>query len=313
MSEIRVGTCSWMDRSLVASGWYPKNARNAEDKLKFYSQHFNTVEVNSSFYSIPKEKSLYAWTLRTPPNFLFNIKAFGLFTFHAIASRALPPEVFGRNNANQASKGKVKLFDLERTARTLLWDLFYSRIYVLQSMGRLGYLLFQFPPWFRYEEKTLEYIRFLGRKSRPFKVAVEIRHRSWLEKGNKDLFLGMLEDENIAYVAVDEPKLVWTVPFEWPITASWGTILRLHGRNNEGWMKKGASVSERFAYRYNEVELKALVAEVAKRVEQVPVVFAMFNNCFRDFAVKNALQMKRYLGMEIEDALQIEQEGLPLD
>jgi len=310
MSEVRIGTCSWMDRSLVASGWYPKSAKDPEDKLKFYSQHFDTVEVDSSFYAIPREKTIYAWALRTPPDFLFNVKAFGLFTFHAVSIKSLPPEI--RAGMSLASRDRVKLFDLERSVRSLLWEVFYRRIYILHNMGRLGYLLFQFPPWFKYEDKTLEYLRFLAKKSRPFKVAVEIRHRSWLEDDSKATFLKLLEDENMAYVAVDEPKLVWTVPFEWHVTASWGTVLRLHGRNSEAWMKKNISVAERFAYRYDETELRSIAEEVAARVEQVPSAYVMFNNCFRDFAVKNALQMKRYLGMEGGNPLEGEQKNLPM-
>lgn len=292
MSEIRVGTCSWSDKSLLASGWYPPKAREAASRLGYYARYFTTVEIDSSFYAIPVESALYQWVSRTPPDFVFNIKSFGLFTHHAVNAVAI-----SREFREPDGKQRLRLHDLPREHRRRLWDTFFGRVMVLHRMGRLGYLLFQFPPSFEYSEPALDYIKRLAELSRPAQAAVEVRHRSWMEKGKKEIFLDLLREENIAYVAVDEPRLLWTVPFEWHVTATWGTVLRLHGRNGAAWMKKGASVAERFAYRYDSAELKAFAEATLKLPESTERTYVMFNNCFRDYAVTNALQLKGFLGL----------------
>jgi uncharacterized protein YecE (DUF72 family) len=292
MNEIRVGTCSWSDKSLLSSRWYPSQASDAASRLRFYANYFDTVEIDSSFYAIPSEAVLYQWVSRTPPDFVFNMKSFGLFTHHAVYTASLPSRF-----RKEAQKKRTRLQDLPKEYRRELWDIFYERVMVLHRMGRLGYLLFQFPPSFDYGEAALDYIRRLAEISRPARVAIEVRHRSWLGKGQKERFLDLLREENMAYVAVDEPRLLWTVPFEWHVTATWATVLRLHGRNKDGWIKKGATVAERFAYRYGLEEL-AVFAEEARRLSgSTGRVFIMFNNCFRDYAVGNALQMKEMLGL----------------
>jgi len=292
MSEIRVGTCSWSDKSLLSSGWYPEQARDAASRLRFYANRFDTVEIDSSFYAIPSEAVLYQWVSRTPPDFVFNMKSFGLFTHHAVNTASLPPQY---RKAGQ--KERMRLQDLPKECRRKLWDIFYERVMVLHRMGRLGYLLFQFPPSFDYSEAALHYIRRIAGISRPARVAVEVRHRSWMENGQKERLLDLLREENVAYVAVDEPRLLWTVPFEWHVTATWATVLRLHGRNADGWIKKGTTVAERFAYRYDPAELEVFAQETRRLGGVTERVFIMFNNCFRDYAVQNALQMRKLLGL----------------
>jgi uncharacterized protein YecE (DUF72 family) len=307
MGEIRVGTCSWSDRSLLSSGWYPPKANDAAKRLRFYANHFDTVEIDSSFYAIPQEPVIYQWVSRTQPDFIFNIKSFGLFTHHAVHTASLP-----RHIREETQKERIRLTDLPKKHRREIWDTFFERVMVLHRMGRLGYLLFQFPPSFEYSESALDYIKRLADLSRPARAAIEIRHRSWMEKGRKERLLDVLREENLAYVAVDEPRLLWTVPFEWHVTATWASVLRLHGRNGEAWMKKGASVAERFAYRYDSAELGTLAEESRRQVESTERIYVMFNNCFRDYAVKNALEMKELLGIggSVDSG---EQKGLDLD
>ncbi|MFP4481408.1 MAG: DUF72 domain-containing protein [Thermovirgaceae bacterium] len=308
MSEIRVGTCSWSDKSLLSSGWYPAQAGDAASRLRFYASRFDTVEIDSSFYAIPSEAVLYQWVSRTPPAFVFNIKSFGLFTHHFVNTASLPQ----RFRKESKEKNRIRLSDLSKEHRRDLWEIFYERVMVLHRMGRLGYLLFQFPPSFDYSEAGLGYIRRLAGISRPARAAVEVRHRSWMEKGRKERLLDLLREENMAYVAVDEPRLLWTVPFEWHVTATWATVLRLHGRNSDAWIKKRATAAERFAYRYDPAELGVFAEESRRLAGSAERIFIMFNNCFRDFAVKNALQMKELLGME-SDISSGEQKGLDFD
>ncbi|NLO56820.1 MAG: DUF72 domain-containing protein [Thermovirga sp.] len=298
MEDLRVGTCSWTDRSLVGSGWYPDNARDPYSRLRHYANFFDTVEVDSTFYAIPGEEVFYQWAARTTPGFLFNIKAFGLFTFHTLSVTALPRELMPPG----ISKGsRLRIWEIPKDARIALWDRFISRVLVLNSLNRLGYLLFQFPPWIVFSERNLNWFKRIAKLASPARVAIEIRHRSWLEKGNRERFLDLLRDQNMAFTAVDEPSLEWTVPPEWHITATWGTVLRFHGRNAPAWNKRDAKVAERFNYLYDITELAPFSEKAKVFAKDVGRVFLMFNNCFRDNAVRNALEMRALLGVDVGD------------
>lgn len=294
MKEIRVGTCSWSDRSLLASGWYPAGIRDVSSRLRHYAGFFDTVEVDSTFYAIPDERSFYQWASRTPPGFLFNVKAFGLFTYHALPVTALPAYM----RPKDALKGsRIRIWEMPKESRIELWNSFISRVMVLHRMERLGYLLFQFPPWVTFSGKNLDWFRRIGNLGAPLRIAVEVRHASWLEGDNRIRFLDLLKEQNMAYTAVDEPRLDWTVPPEWNITATWGSVMRFHGRNAPAWSRRNATVAERFNYLYDNAELGAFGGMAEKMAEDAGRVFLMFNNLFRDNAVRNALQMKALLGL----------------
>ncbi len=297
MGDIRIGTCSWTDRSLLASGWYPENARDASGRLKYYSSSFNAVEVDSTFYAIPDESRTYSWIARTPPDFKFNIKAYGLFTFHSVNFATLP--VWVRKEIHIHDEKKIRFSDLPRSIRFELWKNFEKVILPLHKTGKMGYLLFQLPPWAAYSERMIRYMRRVAEVASDFRIAVEVRNSSWLADGNREQFLELLREFNIAYVVVDEPELDWTVSPEIYITATWGSVVRFHGRNSEAWSRKGAAVQERFKYLYNESELIPWKNSVLDISSRVGTVYAMFNNCFRNYAVANATQLKGLLGFDI--------------
>src|ERR1044071_1600096 len=93
VGEVRVGTASWTDKSLIASGWYPSGASSAEDRLKYYASRFPLVEVDSSYYFMPRKSTAELWVERTPADFTFNIKAFSLLTQHPTKVEALPADL----------------------------------------------------------------------------------------------------------------------------------------------------------------------------------------------------------------------------
>lgn len=293
--RIRIGTCSWADRGLVASGWYPPSARTAAARLAFYGAAFDTVEVDSTFYAIPEQASAFRWAARTPPGFLFNVKAWGLFTWHSVKYETLPEWV--RHEIPRPESGRLDFHGLPRELLPVLWKRFTSALEPLRTMERMGYLLFQLPPKASFSPVMMRYLERVAEVTPPFRTAVEVRNRSWMEKGNRESFLSLLKGANMAYVAVDEPELDWTVGRDFPVTATWGAVVRFHGRNREGWTKKGATVAEKFRYNYSDGELLSWEEEVRKAGEQAGKVFLMFNNCFRDYAVKNALRMKCLLGV----------------
>ena len=93
---IRTGTCSWTEKTLIQSGqFYPPDAKTAEARLRFYAAHFDTVEVDSTYYAIPDAKTAWLWDMRTQDNFTFHIKAYGALTGHGVDPRSLAQRFAG--------------------------------------------------------------------------------------------------------------------------------------------------------------------------------------------------------------------------
>ncbi|MDR9770261.1 DUF72 domain-containing protein [Acetomicrobium sp.] len=299
--DFRIGTCSWADRSLLSSEWYPKNCQKGRERLRYYSSFFDTVEADSFFYALPDPSAIYSWIAATPPEFLFNVKAHALFTNHFVSTRNLPP--WCRAKLDEKTM-RVTLKDLDKKTRRQLLEEYRSLLSILKSTNRLGYVLFQFSPYTRFDERWLVYMKRIREMLPSYHIAIEVRHVSWFSEKAKDRFLGLLTEENMAYVAVDEPALSWTIPNDWYVTASWGSIVRFHGRNAAGW-SKGATVQEKYKYKYTLKELEAW-RDLALNMTLPKRVFIMFNNCYKDYAVQNALSMKRLFGLTKDDALPLQ-------
>src|ERR1035437_1730984 len=92
MGTVHVGTCSWTEKTMIGL-WYPQGVNSAEDRLRYYSRRFDTVEVDSSFYALPSRRNSELWAERTPADFSFNVKAFGLMTGHEVDERCLPESI----------------------------------------------------------------------------------------------------------------------------------------------------------------------------------------------------------------------------
>ena len=148
-ASILVGTCSWTDRTLIDSGrFYPPTAKSPEERLRFYAENFPIVEVDSTYYGLPSDRNSALWVERTPPDFTFDLKAFALFTQHPAAVRSLPKEVREVLPAAVQEKANVYYRDLPAELRDDMWQRFASALLPLDSAGKLGVVLFQFPPWF---------------------------------------------------------------------------------------------------------------------------------------------------------------------
>ena len=92
--RILVGSCSWADKTLIDSGWYPPAAaKSPEERLRHYADRFPIVEVDSTYYAIPAARNAELWVERTPDEFTFDIKAYALFTGHGAAVQAFPKDV----------------------------------------------------------------------------------------------------------------------------------------------------------------------------------------------------------------------------
>ena len=291
MGEMRIGMCSWTDKTLLKSGFYPASASSPASRLAHYASRFDVVEIDSTYYALADSLAAFRWVGGTPTGFLFGVKSYGIFTFHRVKFASLPVWLKAELGGSRAPDDPVVRGDLTHGQRVRLYEDFLRPVEILRSSGKLAYLLFQFPPGWRFGAEGLAYIRRVREISGPLPLAVEVRNRSWFEAGNREAFLDLLAGENIAYVAVDEPAVGWTPPPEWPVTAEWGTGVRFHGRNEAGWKNPRATVNEKFDYEYGRGELAGWAeraAEVTLRLGASGRAFAMFNNCVSDKAARAA-------------------------
>lgn len=296
MGDILVGITSWTEPTLIESGrFYPPFAKTAEDRLRFYASQFPIVEVDSSYYALPAENTSGLWVNRTPERFVFDIKAFRLFTQHPTSPSALPQDL--RETLPQELRDKRNLYyrDLPSEILAETWQRFESALLPLDSAGKLGVVLFQFPPWFYPGNEQRDYILACKDKLPQYRMAVEFRHGSWLNEKNYSRTIDFLTDNKLPYVCVDEPQgFKSSLPPVIEATADIG-IIRFHGRNRQMWEADGATAAERFNYLYTEGELSEWASKARDLASKTKQLHVLFNNCFEDKAVVNARQIKLLL------------------
>jgi uncharacterized protein YecE (DUF72 family) len=274
MAEVRIGTCSWADEAL-SKYWYPKGTP-AGERLAYYAQHFDTVEVDSTYYRLPAEPMVQRWAERTPDDFVMHVKAFGLMTRHPVKVDALPPDL--RDDAPTDDRGRV-----ERPSREFRGEVFrrfLEALEPLRSAGKLGGILFQFPSYVVYKDRSLDYLQWAREQIGDDEMLVEFRHISWLDDEHRDETLRFLEDIGATHVIVDAPRIEGAknlVPTVLALTSRMAYV-RFHGRNADTWNKRGGSASERFDYLYSEEELAEWVGPLRELSEQAEQAYAFFNN-----------------------------------
>jgi len=295
MGEILVGTASWTDPTLIKSGrFYPAWARTAETRLNFYASQFRLVEVDSTYYSLPSEANSRLWVQRTDRDFVFNIKAFRLFTQHPTPLVSLPRDI-RQELPPQTAKTNLYQRDLPEGIVSQVWQRFEEALAPLGEAGRLGVILFQFPSWFFPSNESREYILWCKEKLPRYRLAIEFRHSSWLNEKNRERTIAFLRENGLPFVCVDEPQgFKSSVPPVAETTADIG-LVRFHGRNTEMWEKKGITTVERFNYLYSEAELGEWAPKIREMAARTRQMHVLFNNCYEDKAVKNAAQMKQLL------------------
>ena len=288
--EYRVGTASWTDPTLLRAGFYPAAAKTAEARLRFYADHFDTVEVDSTYYALPSERNAALWAQRTPDWFRFNVKAFALLTGHPADTRSLPSVLKELLPPEERRLARVSHPPAE--ALDLAFEMFGSALQPLRRAGKLGCLLFQFPPWFTALPKNEAYIEFCRRRLPDDRLAVEFRHASWFD-GRTERTLDCLAQHELSLVCIDAPAAPSIVRPPWTTT---GTVayVRLHGRNRKAWYRHEGTAAQRFKYLYSDDELQACAAKV-RQLRGATVVHVIFNNCYADYGVRNAFSMQRLL------------------
>jgi uncharacterized protein YecE (DUF72 family) len=288
---IHTGTCSWTEKTLIESGeFYPKTVKSARDRLKYYARTFHTVEVDSSYYAIPDERTVWLWSERTPEGFTFHIKAYGALTGHGVDPRSLPKDIL--RLLPDEEKRKRYTYIKNSSLLTLLAQRFVDVLTLLVKEKKLGILVFQFPPWFRYSPSNLDYILHCNKIMDELPIAVEFRHGSWLTPERATSVLGFLKEHQIAYITADEPQYdsLATVPFLPHVTTDIA-YFRFHGRNKKNWLRKGIETSLRYDYFYTDNELREFLQPLFNANRQAKATYAMFNNCHGGFAVKDAIRL----------------------
>lgn len=297
--RILVGTCSWTDPTLIACGrFYPAGVSSAEDRLRFYAQQFPIVEVDSTFYAPPSERNSTLWAARTPEGFVFNVKAYALLTEHPARVERLPAWLRDALPAEALHKKNAYGKDLGEDALNGLWELHRRALEPLAAAGKLGAVLFQFPPWFVRSEANAAYLRELPQRLPAWPLAVEFRGGGWMRDEAAAKTLRMLEDAGLAYVSVDEPQgFRSSTPPAAAATAPLA-IVRLHGRNAGTWEAKTKVASDRFNYLYSNDELGEWVPRVRELARQTRAVHVLFNNNYEDQGIRNARRMAQLLDVE---------------
>ena len=293
MARIRVGISSWTEPTLVKSGWYPPDANTAEERLRYYASRFPIAEIDSTFYAIPNEKTAQLWVERTPKDFVFNAKAYALLTQHPVPPSRLPKDLREKLGEKESN---VYFKDLGPKDEESVWDRFRDGMQPLQDAGKLGAIVFQFPKWFLPSPASYRFMEDLREWMGDFGIAIEFRQASWLKDERRERVLKFLKDHGFIYVVVDEPQgFPSSVP---PVVARTAPLamVRFHGHNATNWEKKGITTAEKFRYLYKREELQAWVPKLRQLEKGASEVHAVFNNCFSDYAVRNAQDLAELLG-----------------
>jgi uncharacterized protein YecE (DUF72 family) len=288
---IETGATSWTEKSLVASGWYPKGTGSAEGRLRYYASQFPIVENDSMYYAIPPPERAELWVERTPPGFTMNVKAFASLTEHYADARRLPVDLREALPRELRDHPRVYTKDLGPELVAELANRFRAAIEPLRAGGRLGLVLFQYPVWFtasRENEQKLLHTRELVPGCR---VAIEFRNAFWMNERHQKRTLDLLRDADLVYTCVDEPQgFPSSVP---PVAVATTDIalVRFHGRSASRWKRPSQSASERFRYLYSTAELEEWVPPIRRLADEAASVHVLMNNCYSDYAVRNAREM----------------------
>src|SRR5262245_2033937 len=296
LDTVRFGTCGWTDPSLIKAGtFYPSGASSAEDRLRFYASQFPIVEVDATYYAPPREEQAGLWVERTPPDFTFNVKAYSLLTQHPTMAQTIPKDLRDAILPEHQGKQRVYASHLEPDAVEEIWRRFAAALLPLDSAGKLGAVLLQFPEWVTPGRANREYLIRAREKLAGYQVCVEFRNGAWLaSEEDRRRTLAFLHEHELPLVCLDMPQgFRSSIPPLAEVTDSRLAVVRFHGRDPEAWKQK--TVTERFRYRYSVDELREWVPRIEQLADRADRVHVLMNNCYRDYAIVNARELRDLL------------------
>ncbi|MCK4274169.1 MAG: DUF72 domain-containing protein [Dehalococcoidales bacterium] len=277
-ANIYIGTSGWSypkGEGTWKGYFYPAGKIN---ELEYYSQFFNTVEINSSFYRPPAPAYVDNWARHTPKDFLFAVKLWQKFTH---------PKMYKEAYGEEAVISQRDVDEFNRSLEPLV------------KRGKLGALLAQFPPSFKNDGYGRQILGAVAETFGQYPLAVELRHRSWSDDAGTER---LLRENNVAWVQIDEPKFQSSVAVDIPITAD-TAYFRFHGRNAKDWWTGDSET--RYRYLYSPEEISGLAERVRTAGEKVKMLFAFLNNHWQAYAPRNANDLKK--------TLQLPFQGIPMN
>jgi uncharacterized protein YecE (DUF72 family) len=294
---VRVGTASWTDPTMTASGvFYPDGADSAEERLSFYASRFPLVEVDATYYALPSRRTSELWVERTPPDFTFDIKAHALMTGQPTETRRLPKDLRTALPAELQEKSRIYAKDLPDELRASVWEWFVDGVEPLVESGQLGSVLLQFPRWFFTSSENRDLIVEAKERLGAIRAAVEFRSASWFNEKNVERTLRFLEDQHLALVMVDGPQgYKSSVPAIAATTSPDLAVVRFHGRRADTWEAKGIPTVERFRYLYEREELEDWVPRIREAARQAKDTHVLMNNCYANYGSTNARELAALL------------------
>jgi uncharacterized protein YecE (DUF72 family) len=303
---VLVGISSWTEPTLIKAGtFYPRSATSAEERLRYYATRFPLVEVDSTYYFPPTERNSVLWLERTPPDFTFNVKAYSLLTNHPTKVESLYRDVREALPQEAAGKRNVYRDHLPPELQDEVFHRFVEALAPLHSAGKLGAVLLQFPQWFVISRANKAYVERCRERMPEYTLAVEFRHRSWLEERNREETFGLLRSLGLTFVCVDMPQgFDSSLPPVAATTSERLAMVRFHGRDPKAWATTDRGAAERFRYDYSREELRDWLPRVEALAQEARQTHVVMNNCYRDNAVRNARSMAGLLGYplpEMED------------
>jgi uncharacterized protein YecE (DUF72 family) len=272
-ARIRIGTCSWADEAL-SKYFYPPGLP-AGERLAYYAERFDTVELDSTYYRLPVESMAARWAEQTPEDFVMHVKAFGVMTRHPVKKEQLPTDL--RDEAPVDERGRIDR--PPREFRAEIFRRFGEALEPLRAEGKLGGILFQFPSYVVYKDLSLDYLAWAREQLGEDQMLVEFRHASWYDEAVRSEVLSFLEEHELTLVVVDAPKVeAKNVPSTLLALTSPTLYVRMHGRNEKTWNVRGKSAAERFDYLYSDDELGEWVEPLKELSDEAENAYVLFNN-----------------------------------
>jgi uncharacterized protein YecE (DUF72 family) len=288
VDNILIGSASWTDKTLIACGrFYPREAKTPEARLRYYATQFPIVEVDSSYYGMPSPQNAQLWAERTPEHFVFNVKAFRLFTGHQTSPIVLHKDI--QQALGPDAPKSLHYKDLPREIVDELWRRFSEALEPLRQAGKLGAVHFQFAPWLLRNRDGHAHVSECVERMEGHLLSVEFRNQTWFAGDNAAKTLAFERELGVVHTIVDGPQgFANCVPCVWDVTHPGLALVRLHGRNQATWNVKSAASSSRFDYWYSQEELAGIVPEIRKIAAKTAKVHVIFNTNNEDQGQINA-------------------------
>ena len=281
---ILVGTAGWADRDLIASGWYPRSVSSPAGRLAYYAERFPIVEVDSSYYAIPAERTVHGWAQTScATGLLLDVKAYSLLTGHRTRSASLPAELRALTHHDWITADRVPPTLLEAA-----WECFHTNLEPLHHAQRLARVLLQFPRSCVFGTPGVRQVAAALAHCRPLRAAVEWRHPSWFASEHQEESLNLLRSYGAAFVCVDMPQSHPDAVPPLLATTADTAVIRLHGRSPT-W--SGGNKEERYRYEYPPDELTEWATRAHQLAQQSDDVHVIVNTCCAGAAQRAAEQL----------------------